>query len=110
MQENINKNINISITDGAASQIRKAMQKESKPNAGLRISGTFSACCGLRYALDLEDAPREGDIVQESNGIKIFISEYIAHTLNGAEIDYAESSGGSGFVIKSSPKCANGAC
>lgn len=94
------QNVEVVITDSAAQEIRKAMGRENKPNAGLRISGALSACCGMRYALDIEDAPRESDLVRESNGIKIFVDEYTAPALGRSEIDYAESVG---FVIKALP-------
>lgn len=88
----------ITITDSAASKLRRIMEG-GKQDFGLRISGSFSACCGLTYSLDLEEKPGEGDVVKESNGIKLFINEFAIYLVDGVEIDYLESEG---FVVKAS--------
>ena len=90
----------ITVTDKAAHQLQKTMKEENKQDLGLKIHGGFSLCCGFQCNLSLEEKPKEGDMVIESNGIKIFINEYVYQFLDGAIIDYPESQSGFGFIIK----------
>jgi iron-sulfur cluster assembly accessory protein len=101
----------ISITDRAATHLLKSMELKGREDLGVRIHGSFSACCGIRYSLTLEENSTEDDIIKEVKGIKIFVNKYMANLLDGVVVDYIVGDKGAGFVINSShSKCERGAC
>ena len=81
----------ITITPDAAAKFLKMIAKENEDEkvpetAGLRVFLSAGGCHGLQYGLRLERAPKDGDEVFESNGVKIFADDKSAAFLNGSEI------------------------
>jgi Fe-S cluster assembly iron-binding protein IscA len=99
--------INISITKKAFIHLLK-QKKEKK--GGVRIYREWSGCCGSRYVASLEEAPREDEVVYGINGIKIYISKYLAEFIGEVEIDYDDEMGGGLMVRAPAPRCEGGAC
>ncbi len=63
----------VSMTEGAASELKKILEKENKTECGLRIFIAGDSCMGPEYGIGLEETAQESDKVFESHGIKIFI-------------------------------------
>jgi monothiol glutaredoxin len=84
----------ITLTAGAASQIRAAMADASEGSA-LRLA------IDPRYQYELGfDEPGPGDLVLESEGIKIVIDRSSARRADGLSVDFLERPGGGGFRIE----------
>lgn len=99
--------INISITKKAFIHLLK-QKKEGK--VGMRIYREWSGCCGSRYVASLVEAPGEDEFVYSINGIKIYISKYLAEVMGEIEVDYDDELGGGLMVRASAPRCEGGAC
>src|SRR5216683_1595965 len=67
----------ISITDSALTQLRDLLQKQGRPEMGLRVFVQPGGCSGMSYGMGFEDRPEEG----------------------GAEIDFVDSLMGGGFTV-----------
>ncbi len=75
--------------------------------AGLRVSVLPGGCSGFKYSLNIEEAALEDDMVQEVNGIRVFVDGFSAQYLSGVTVDYVTSMQGSGFTF-SNPNASGG--
>lgn len=90
--------LNLSLTEKAAEKVKAAMEKQGKPDAGLRIYVSGGGCSGFQYGLAF-DKKSDRDHVIEMHGVKILVDEESARYLDGSEIDYVESVMGEGFMV-----------
>ena len=85
----------VTITDRAASQIRKLMAKgETK---GLRVGVKKGGCAGMEYTMDYVSEVDPHDEVVEHDGARVMIAPMAQMFLFGTEIDYKTSLLESGF-------------
>ena len=99
----------ITLTPGAASQVKRLLEKENKPELGLRIGVRAGGCSGFSYVLGF-DAPQEGDKVEELQGLKVLIDTKSAPYLEGTELDYQEGLQGKGFTFQNPNATKNCGC
>ncbi len=85
----------VSMTDKAAAQIRKLMDKDNKQ--GLRIGVRKGGCAGMEYTMDYVDDIDPNDEIVEQDGARIMIAPMAQMFLFGTEIDYEVSLLESGF-------------
>lgn len=92
----------VTMTETAAKKVSDLRLEEGKPEWGLRIRVVGGGCSGMSYELDWEDQQAEGDnVVEASQGIKVYIDKNSAPYLAGSEIDFVENEMmGAGFAIK----------
>lgn len=90
------------VSSVAATEVKKFMDVEgvTPEVGGLRVSVQPGGCSGFKYALLIEDAPAEDDLVLSQEGVKLFVDPFSAQYLNGVTIDYVTSMQGSGFTFK----------
>lgn len=90
------------VSSVAAIEVKKFMDAEgvTPEVGGLRVSVQPGGCSGFKYALLIEDAPAEDDLVLSQEGVKLFVDPFSAQYLNGVTIDYVTSMQGSGFTFK----------
>jgi iron-sulfur cluster assembly accessory protein len=90
----------IEITENAATELKRYLEKHGKPNAALRIFITAGGCAGLSYGMVIEEKVTEDDFVIEQHGAKIVIDRTSAPFIAGSRIDYREDKlMGGGFII-----------
>ncbi len=89
----------INLTERAALKIREYLAGEGEGLA-LRVFIMGQGCCGYRYGMVLDNEVLEDDIVVQDNGVRVVVDKYSASLLAGSEIDYVESEGLEGFVVK----------
>ncbi|HEV8289969.1 MAG TPA: iron-sulfur cluster assembly accessory protein [Candidatus Norongarragalinales archaeon] len=89
----------VEITENAASHLKRLMEKEGKPNSGLRLQLVPGGCAGFSYQMEFEESPTANDEVIETQGIKIFFEKDSATHIQGTVIDYRDSLRGAGFVM-----------
>jgi iron-sulfur cluster assembly protein len=77
----------ILITENAAKQIKKQLQKRGK-GLGLKLGVKKSGCSGFAYTLDYADTLAEQDSVFEQQGVKVIVNHADIEYLNGIELDY----------------------
>lgn len=100
----------IELSETALSKVRGFMEDHgAKEKAGLRVAVLPGGCSGFQYGLNIEDAPEEDDeILDLSEGIRVFVDPFSAQYLEGVQIDYVSNMMGSGFSF--SNPAASGGC
>ncbi|EAR51691.1 iron-sulfur cluster assembly accessory protein [Oceanicola granulosus HTCC2516] len=85
----------VTITDRAAAQIRRLMQRDG--HQGLRIGVKKGGCAGMEYTMDFADSVDPNDEVVEQDGARVMIAPMAQMFLFGTEIDYQTALLESGF-------------
>ena len=88
----------ITLTPGAASEVKRLLAKENKPELALRIGVRAGGCSGMSYMLGF-DAAHEGDVVEEVEGIKVLVDPKSVSYLQGIQLDYMDGLQGKGFTF-----------
>jgi iron-sulfur cluster assembly accessory protein len=91
----------LNLTGRAAEEVQKFITQEQVPTdtAGLRVSVLPGGCSGFKYSLNIEERPLDDDLVNEVNGVRVFVDGFSAQYLSGVTIDYVTSMQGSGFTF-----------
>jgi iron-sulfur cluster assembly protein len=93
-------NEEITLTDKAATQVRKIKAENSIPeDHGLRLGVKGGGCSGLSYVLAFDEKPREKDRILQLNGITVYIDEKSLFYLSGTVLDFSDGLNGKGFVF-----------
>ena len=100
----------MTITPEAVKRLREILEREGKPEAGLRVFISEGGCSGFSYGMALEDEPQEGDQVVETSGVKVIVDDYSWNYVVGSEIDYVNSLMGGGFTIHNPNAAQSCAC
>jgi iron-sulfur cluster assembly protein len=79
----------ITVTPGAAQQIRIAATQSDSDEMGLRIAARRDPDGSLHYAMGFDEA-RNDDLVVTSEGIALVVSPRETGLLDGMTIDYVE--------------------
>ena len=90
----------VQLTDGAASELRKIIAEEGRDDIGLRVFVSPGGCSGLSYGMSLEEKADEGDFEVSQEGLHIFVDEFSANYVKGAQIDYVKGLMGAGFTVQ----------
>lgn len=91
----------ITLTSAAAVEVKRLIEKENKPNLGLRIGVKGGGCSGFSYAIGLEEvAPKQYDQVFEQEGVKILVDAKSHLYLDGTTIDFKNGLMGGGFEFQ----------
>ncbi|MCM2561333.1 iron-sulfur cluster assembly accessory protein [Lutimaribacter sp. EGI FJ00015] len=85
----------VTMTDKAAAQIRKLMERDS--HKGLRIGVKKGGCAGMEYTMDYAAEIDPHDEVVEQDGARVMIAPMAQMFLFGTQIDYEVSLLESGF-------------
>ena len=86
----------IIVSESAVREVKRLLEKQGKPELGLRVGVQGGGCSGLSYKLGF-DQLRQGDQVQEINGIKIFVDPKSDIYLDGTTLDFVDGIEGRGF-------------
>ena len=87
----------IHVTDKAAEQIKKIMEKEGLPGHGLRVAVVGGGCSGMSYKLNFEKDASQGDKIYEDKGVRIIVDSKSTLFLNGTTLDFSDGLTGTGF-------------
>ena len=91
----------IILTPSATQEVKRLMDKEQKPNLGLRLGVKGGGCSGLSYVLALEEAaPKQYDTVFEQEGLKLLVDAKSQLYLDGMTVDFKSSVMGGGFEFQ----------
>jgi iron-sulfur cluster assembly accessory protein len=89
----------VTLTEEAATKIRKLMAEEPDGEAGvLRIAVQGGGCSGFEYALGFDSDAQEGDHRFDIHGIQLVVDPLSAPYLQGTQIDFVDGLQG-GFAI-----------
>ena len=98
----------ITLTEKAAEKVKSLQQQEGKTGYALRLKVVGGGCSGFSYSMDMEEAPKEGDAVFETQGVKIVVDPKSLPMVDSALVDWADGMMGAGFTIQN-PN-AKGSC
>lgn len=76
----------ISLTDKAASRARDFLGRHG--GVGLRLGVRRTGCSGYAYTVDYADTVATGDVVFESQGVKLIVAPDNLPFLDGTRIDF----------------------
>jgi len=89
----------LTLTDAAASQVKKLISDSDAPVSGLRVGVSSKGCSGLSYVFEYAEEKKKLEEQVESKGVKIFIDPAAIMFIMGSEMDYKEDRLQSGFVF-----------
>ena len=89
----------IELTESALSAVRTAMARAATPAEGLRIMVQSGGCAGLKYVMGLERERRDGDVVVDQDGVKLYIDPTSQNLAAGMVVDFVTGLDSSGFVF-----------
>ena len=99
----------IELTDRAAKEVREIFKEKGLAEAtALKLGVSGGGCSGFEYVLDFSDEIKDGDAVEESQGIKVVIDEKAIPYLQGLRIDFNDNLLNRGFKF-TNPN-ASGTC
>ena len=82
----------IEITESAARVIKRQLDKQSRPNGGLRIAVKAGGCSGYSYTFAWDDQAKDTDLVFEgADGAKVFVDPRSLKLLDGTVLDFDEN-------------------
>ncbi|OWK28264.1 iron-sulfur cluster insertion protein ErpA [Sphingomonas mucosissima] len=96
----------IALTPAAAARVAAIAAKQNKP-AILRLSVEGGGCSGFQYCFGFAEAPEAGDIIAETDGVRLVVDDVSVDLVRGASVDYVESLGGAAFKVDN-PNAASG--
>ena len=89
----------LKVTDTAVRRIRTLQEKESRPEAALRLRIIAGGCSGMQYRMDLADAPRTNDLVVVEQDVRVFVDPKSMTYLRGSKLEWEEDLFGGQFKI-----------
>lgn len=91
----------VTVTEAASKQITEILASQEDGEYVIRLSITGRGPQGFEYELTLikEDEKDAGDVLTESQGIKLVLAGENLESLKGASLDFVEQGGGTGFKI-----------
>lgn len=100
----------ITITEPASGQLKQLMEQQGLTDLGLRVFVAPGGCSGFQYGMRFEDSAMDGDEVTRTDGIQLYVDEFSAQYLEGAEIDFVDSLMGGGFTVHNPNAMTNCSC
>ncbi len=99
MEERIQEESLINLTEKALEQVQKIFEQESKDSGyGLRLGVVGGGCSGFSYKIDF-DLQKEKDIILQFGEIKVFVDIKSSIYLKGVTLDFKDGLNGKGFVF-----------
>lgn len=101
----------IQLTESAVNAVKTALSRAAMPAEGLRIMVEAGGCAGFKYMMGLEGTTRDGDIVIDQGGVKLFVDANSQPLVEGMTVDFVTGLESSGFVFENpnaTSKCSCG--
>ncbi len=89
----------LAITPSAVRRIHALREKESRPQANLRIRIIAGGCSGMQYRMDLAEATRPTDVVVPAEDVAVYVDPKSLAYLQGSKLDWEEDLLGGQFKI-----------
>ena len=96
----------IALTAAAAARVAAIAAKQAKP-AILRLSVEGGGCSGFQYKFGMAEGAEEGDLVVETDGVRLVVDSISLDLVRGAQVDFVDNLGGAHFAV-ANPQAASG--
>jgi iron-sulfur cluster assembly protein len=100
----------ITVTELARQQLEGLRVQQELSDLGLRVFVSPGGCSGFQYGMRFEDSALEGDAILDQGGIRVYVDEFSAQYLDGAQIDFEDALMGGGFTINNPNAVSNCSC
>ena len=85
----------IKLSKSAAERVRSFLDKDG--GVGLRLGVKKTGCSGWAYTVQLAEDIRQDDLIFETDGVKVVVSQESLGFLDGSEIDFVAEGLGKTF-------------
>lgn len=90
----------VMLTSSAAAKVKELIQAEGDETLSLRLAVRPGGCSGFTYDMYFDAATDDGDIVNETDGVRVVVDPESASLVGGATIDFRDGGlQGAGFAI-----------
>jgi iron-sulfur cluster assembly protein len=103
-----NENL-VRLTPPAGTKVASLIDRE-KQGGFLRIAISGGGCNGLSYKMKFVEAPRRGDIVVPTSGVRVVVDSKSALYLKGTHVDYSSALVAGGFKFSNPNAKASCSC
>ena len=86
----------VQLTPNAMAEVKRLLAKQGKAGLGFRVGVQGGGCSGLSYKLGFDEG-RQGDHVQELEGVKVFVDPKSELYLSDTILDFSDDLQGRGF-------------
>lgn len=90
----------IILTENAINHVSDIIEQSGMDDLNLRIYVAGGGCSGLQYGMALDQLIEEDDHIYEIQGINVVLGSMDLKYLNGAVVDYVQTSMGGGFKVE----------
>ena len=90
----------MTMTEVAVSKVKEIMAQQNPQPTGLRVAVVGGGCSGFSYQMAFEAQNTPMDKVMEFDGLRVFIDPASLLYLDGTQLDYVETTYGSGFKFE----------
>jgi iron-sulfur cluster assembly accessory protein len=87
----------VTLTPKAIEMVKAAIEQEGLKDHGIRVGVVGGGCSGFQYSMDFENSQRDGDVVLEQDGLRLFVDPMSSMYLVGVTVDYVQGLQGAGF-------------
>ncbi len=87
----------VTLTPKAIEMVKAAIEQEGLKDHGIRVGVVGGGCSGFQNSMDFENAARDGDVVVEQDGLRLFVDPMSSMYLVGVTVDYVQGLQGAGF-------------
>ena len=99
----------LQLTTAAAQKLAELIGQADEGIEGIRVFAQPGGCSGVRFGMTFSDKVDGGDLVRESEGVKVIVDSTTIDHLRGAEIDFIDRGDGQeSFVFNNIPTPASG--
>ena len=98
--------MSVTLSESAAARVAWIAKRQGKP-AILRLAVEGGGCSGFQYRYGLAETIEPDDIVTSKGDVRLVVDPVSLDLIEGSEVDFVESLGGSAFRI-TNPQAASG--
>jgi iron-sulfur cluster assembly accessory protein len=96
----------VKLTPKAAQRVQALLEREGKTGGLLRLKVVSGGCSGMSYEFELAGQPKSGDLLSETDGVRVAVDAKADKFVDGAVIDYIQTLMKQGFEVKN-PKASS---
>jgi iron-sulfur cluster assembly accessory protein len=98
MADTISTESVISLTPGAAEEVKSLLKKPENAGKTFRVYVEQGGCSGMQYGM-VFDEKRDGDLVTGQHGVTALVDAFSAQYLWGTVVEFSDALTGRGFKI-----------